>query len=444
MTILSKSFTVIFLLMTLYSGAAFAKTNNRKGDIDNNYAPWKILNEAYNMRMDRVLTKYANSNYGASTLYAQALQNLINENVNQLQKIGRSCMTYHVKTNDDAAALFGCLFAVAAGSKLYINVKTYIYWMESLKKFYNKHEHEINISTMTLNPANIKSIKVPDKRNIVTLPDEAISVDKGWKTIALQDGSVDGFVNNIRVRLAVDTGASSGIYLSSADVNRLGIGKALISTGMSIYVKDNTGGTMINLFYVKHFHVGPIHVHNAYVEVGPGNRSSIGLHLLRRLRDFSIYANKIIRGRGRAIACGPMKWVRMPITQAFSYPFMDIRVNDNRFGLFLDSGMRINVKKGMSDMYVSRRGATILQRGEIHDSRESSDVVMTQNGKTVKFESEIFKKNIGDISLLVMVVPNAMLVPDKFVDGVLMYGFLNKNYVYYDFIKDRMCMGDSH
>lgn len=430
--------------MALHGTIALAQTHAKPTVAGHEYAPWQLLNQAYNMRDDRIIDKYARVADGSSRLYAQELQALTDENIDKLQEIGRSCMTYHVKTDDDATALFGCLFAASAGSKLYINVKSHFIWLANLKIFYNRHKRAIDRATKTNSPANIDAIKVPDVGKLKNWPTEKFSINKDWKDIPLHNGTVDGFVDGVQVRFTVDTGTSAGIYLSSVDIRRLGIEKHLVSLGASFDASDNTGGAEVSLFYAKHFRVGPIRVQNVYIDVGPGSSSYIGLHLLRKLRKFSVSAHKISRTEGRVVACGSMRWVRMPVTQAFSYPFLSIHINDNLFGLFLDSGMHLGTQKGDSDIYVPSRGASILRQDASAKHRQAGDVVMVQHGKVIKFQSERFDANIGTLSLSAWTVPSVMFVSDPAVDGALAYGFLKRGFVYYDFVNRRMCIGRSN
>lgn len=428
--------------MALYGTHTFAQTAMRPTAVSQKYAPWQLLNEAYDVRDDGIIAEYARNAHGADRLYAQALQELIRKNIHLLQKTGHMCMAYKVKTDDDAAATFGCLFAVATGSKLFIDTNSYITWLINLKDFYNKHRHAIDVATKTGNPANIESIRVPDITVLSKWPKEEISVNKVWRSIPLHKGTVDGLVNGVHVKFIVDTGTSSSVYLSNFEMKRLGIEKNLAPLGASFYARDNTGGARVSLFYAKHLSVGPIHARNVYVDVGPGDSSYIGLNLLRKLHKFSISADEITHlTNGHAAACGSMRWVRMPVTQAFSYPFMSIYSNDSPFGLFLDSGMHIRTQNGNSDMYVSSRGANILRRSSKVTPLKTRNIIMAQNGKLTKFRLEQFDTNIGKLPVTASTMPDAMFVSDPAVDGVLTYGFLKKGFVYYDFVDRRMCIG---
>src|SRR5690348_13712934 len=151
------------MLTALDGSIALAQTPAKPTVAVQKHAPWQLLNEAYNMRDDRIIDKYARAADGSSKLYAQALQALTDENVDKLKKIGHYCMTYRVKTDEDATALFGCLFAVSAGSKLYIDEKSHIIWLANLKAFYMKHKLAIDRATRTDNPANINAIEVPGR-----------------------------------------------------------------------------------------------------------------------------------------------------------------------------------------------------------------------------------------------------------------------------------------
>lgn len=428
----------------MLSAAEFAKAQSETLIVSDKYAPWRILNKAYEVRDDYTINRYAIAKSGASKLYAQALQYLIDGDIDRLQKKGHSCMTYDVKTNDDATEIFGCLFAVATGSKLYLNVKEYTSWMIYLKKFYSNHKRAINLATKSYDPAGVESIKLPDRSRLKKWPVEKISVKPRWTYIPTRDGEVYGQINGVRIKFNVDTGTNSGIYLSDADVRKLGIRKSLIPLGASLYAEDNTGGEGVSLFYAKHFSLGPIHVKNVYIAVGPGNSSYVGLRLLRELGRFSIYSDKIIRGKEHVAACGLMRRVRMPVTQAFSYPFFIIDIDHNRFGLFLDSGMHIRVRGGSSDIYVPVKSASVLQHGHSVKLYDAGKITMTQHGKMVKFPSEQFHIKFGILSLSVSTVPDAMfMITDPDVGGALTYGFLKKGFVYYDFVDRTMCIGRS-
>jgi hypothetical protein len=250
-------------------------------------------------------------------------------------------------------------------------------------------------------------------------------------------------VDGVPVKFTIDTGTSTGVYLSSADVKRLGLKKHLKSLGTTIYAGDNTVGAQTHLFYAKYFNVGPIHVQNVYVYVGAGNHSYIGLHLLKELQSFSISTDKISHAKKKVTICGPMARARMPMPQAFTYPFLSVHANGDPFGVYLDSGMRIRMKKKTLDMYVPSRGAVVLRHHGNVKHTQTVEIVLAQHVKLVKFKSTEFGASLATLPLSVFTMPNAMFMPDPDVEGALTYGFLKHGFVYYDFVKRRMCIGRS-
>lgn len=427
----------------MHSVTAFAKTTAIR--IHNqDYAPWQVLNEAYERRGDHIIDEYSHSGDSASNLYARALKELIDEDVDQLQQIGRSCLGYKVKTNDEAAALFGCLFAVAAGAHQQLGAKAYISWLAKVKNFYKTHKSAIDAATNTDDPAHINSIKVPVAELIKKWPRETVSINDNWTTIPLNHGTVYGFVDGVRIPLIVDTGTSSGIYLSKAMVKRLGIAKYLVPLKTSFGAGDNTGGMETDLFVATHFRMGPINVQNVYVNVGPGDHSYIGLYLLRPLGSFAITSNKIRREALHAAVCGGIRQVRMPVTQAFTYPFLDVRVNGGTFGLFLDSGMRIRAQGRYVAMYMSHKGVSQSDIDVAGRRRRVGEIVIMQHGKLKKFNADRYDITIAGLPISAWSAPGLAFVTDPAIDGVLAYGFLERGFVSYDFVHRRMCIGSTN
>lgn len=445
----SKKFLAWALLIAGSCSSSFsAPTSHVLGETHKASAPWQILNDAYGMRKDMVIAQYTHSTTTSSRLYAKSLQALINRNIVKLQQIGRSCLISKVTTPDDAASYFGCLFAVASGSQILLGAKEHFIWIAKLKMFYAQHGLMVDLATGTADPANIKSIQVPGKKIVKRWPTQTINVDSNSNEIRLDNGFVDASINGVHLKIAIDTGTSSNVYLSEYEAKQLGIMKYLTPLGASFMALDNIGLSRTDLFYAKNLRVGPIEVHNVYIDVGPGNHSFVGMNLLRRLNRFSISDHALTIGsgvdKGAAVVCGPMRFARLPVTRAFSYPFFDINMKGGKFGVILDSGVRKLSSDANFSIYVSSVGAKKLRQSALITDQRSRQMIFKTHGRTMTFPAESFDADVKALHFRMSVVEvpaTALFLTDLAVDGVLTRSFLEKGFVDYDFINRKMCIG---
>ena len=136
---------------------------------------------------------------------------------------------------------------------------------------------------------------VRDRVGAEFLPTEPVAADARTVVLTETEGGdylATGEVNGIRVRFAIDTGASD-IVLSPQDAQRIGIDTSALSyiheTGTANGVGHTADATVASLT------LGPIRFENLRVSVNqaPMDSSLLGMAFLRRMQSFEFRGHKL-------------------------------------------------------------------------------------------------------------------------------------------------------
>lgn len=405
---------------------------------------WSVLATAYVSRQDNLVRLYTESNKRTLRLYANTILSLINRDYKGLQKNGEACVTAAGHTNEDYTEAFGCLLAVSRGAGVFATTKQRAFWLSRTKQYYIAHESQIDRNTGSNDPAGLKDVQIPRASEVLTWPNEQIVVDAGWREIKLHDASVLAEVDKITLPFLIDTGAT-GVNISKSDVVKFKLESKLIPLSYTTKAEDETGGTSIEMYYVRDLHFGPVRITNAYVSVSSG-KTVIGIKPLSSLGRFSITANgitKMVASRTGDGVCAPMHFSRMPIASAVSYPFFVVPGMGRGLGLMLDSGMRTFGTVRNAIVAISRVRASILLRAnELHDVT-TYRVKLVQNGKVASYPSVEFVITISGIPVHGVVAVSDTLFVDPELDGAMNYNAIKLGSVSYDFTDNIMCMETS-
>ena len=127
------------------------------------------------------------------------------------------------------------------------------------------------------------------------LPSEPRALDAHTVMLRESDGGgylATGEVNGVRVRFAVDTGASD-IVLSPGDAKRVGIDTDALTYDRDTYTANGLGHSAS--VTVASLTLGPIGLSDVKVSVNqaPMETSLLGMAFLRRLRSFEFRAHKL-------------------------------------------------------------------------------------------------------------------------------------------------------
>jgi len=127
------------------------------------------------------------------------------------------------------------------------------------------------------------------------MPAEPLTLDVDTVQItASEDGNflTMGEIDGVRVRFAVDTGAS-GVVLSPQDAKRIGVDTASLYFNQRTETANGSGRTAA--ITVTTLSVGPIVFHDLPVEVNeaPMNTSLLGMSFLRRMKSFEFRGRKL-------------------------------------------------------------------------------------------------------------------------------------------------------
>jgi len=127
------------------------------------------------------------------------------------------------------------------------------------------------------------------------MPAEPLAVDTNTVQItASEDGNflTMGEVDGVRVRFAVDTGASA-VVLSPQDARRIGVDTASLYFNQRTETANGSGRSAA--LTVRTLSVGPIVLHDVPVEVNqaPMNTSLLGMSFLRRMKSFEFRGRKL-------------------------------------------------------------------------------------------------------------------------------------------------------
>lgn len=419
---------------------------------------WVRLDTAYLMHDIESIQHTVSKGNVQLSLYARSLLATLNGHFEQSVVIGKKCVDYDKKTDDEKFMHFICLLDVSRNYGYMYRMKQHYIYLYKARNYAISEEYGLERISGRKFIQDFLGTSSFLNSNPKMWPITTSNIRQDWQSIRMRSGLVEVLIDGKKVPMLVDTG-SSGIMITTSDIIKYHLKGSLkllnlggLAHGYNKIYRTNGVYTTDSLQF------GPMTIASPYITVINNKKlpkpyySTIGINVLKKFGSFTYSARYITRSRHAVSSkCSKMS-IRIPIS-GYAYGwgiFIPLSVSFGEGIYYLDtgvdssySGAALSIYKSYADYLIQSKAAKLFSPTGLRRTLTSSD------GKVASIQAQFIKFNfVGDKQrkiLLASILPDGYRHSNPYFFG--RYGIVGRNTVRggkfsvrLDFKANRVCI----